>query len=137
VIATEIKKLYVSGSGNMSVANTLKTDDKINIRVTGSGNVTALVDAPDIEASVSGSGNITIKGSCKDLEAKGSGSGDIKAAELRSENAEVALTGSGTASVYASVSLDAKVSGSGSVFYSGNPKEQQIKKSGSGSVQKR
>ena len=45
------------------------------------------------------------------------------------------MSGSRTAHVCASVHLTAKVSGSGDIYYSGNPPNPQTELSGSGSIQ--
>ncbi len=54
--------------------------------------------------------------------------------DLLSENARVDITGAGSAEVYASVKLDAQVSGAGSVNYKGNPTNVKQEVSGAGSV---
>lgn len=137
VTGKNLNRLYVSGSGNITATNTIKNDDRIRVKVSGSGDISANLDAPKVEAESSGSGNITLRGKCKNFEADMSGSGDLKSSELLSENADVSIAGSGTASVHCSVKLKARASGSGSIYYSGNPEQQQIDKSGSGSVEKR
>jgi hypothetical protein len=55
--------------------------------------------------------------------------------KLLAENTAVKVSGNGNANVFASVKLDAKVSGSGNIFYSGNPTSPVIQKSGSGTIQ--
>ncbi|MEO7801250.1 MAG: head GIN domain-containing protein [Ginsengibacter sp.] len=137
VIGKDLNRLYVSGSGNIKVTNIIKNDDRIQVKVSGSGDISAILDVPKVEAESSGSGNITLRGKCKNFEADMSGSGDLKSSELLAENADVSIAGSGTASVHCSVKLKARASGSGSIYYSGNPQDQQINKSGSGSVEKR
>jgi len=44
------------------------------------------------------------------------------------------VSGSGNAHVFASVHLSASVSGSGDIYYRGNPQNPEIHTSGSGSV---
>lgn len=133
VSAPSLKRLLVSGSGSITLKNTLKDDGHIETKVSGSGDIKAFVDAPVVTAAIGGSGTITLEGKTKDFTCNIAGSGDIKCRKLLSEITTVSIVGSGTAHVFASVRLDAKVTGSGDVFYSGNPPSRQI--SGHGSLQ--
>ncbi|MEJ7674068.1 MAG: head GIN domain-containing protein [Chitinophagaceae bacterium] len=134
VSAPSLTRLIVSGSGSTISKGTLTDADKIEIKVSGSGGIDANIDAPSIVADVSGSGTINLRGRTKDFNSSISGSGDIKCNKLLSENTTVSVTGSGTAHVFASVHLLAKVTGSGDIYYSGNPPSPEIRKTGSGSV---
>ena len=121
VSATGIKKLTVTGSGDIVSKDTLKGANEIGLEVTGSGDINAIVDAPSVNADITGSGNITLQGRTKNFDCTISGSGDFKCKNLLSENTTVTITGSGTAHVFASVGLKANVSGSGDVYYGGSP----------------
>lgn len=134
VKAPLLTRLAVSGSGSLISNETLTADDHIEMKVSGSGNMDVHADVPTIISGVSGSGTLILAGRTRDLECTVSGSGDLKGRELLSENTVVHVSGSGSANVFASVSLNAKVSGSGDVVYSGNPSNPVIHKSGSGSV---
>ena len=134
VSAPILRRLYVSGSGSITSKSTLIDTDGIEFKVSGSGDINSLADAPVITAEVSGSGTLKLAGRTKDFNCSVGGSGDLKCKELLSENTIANVSGSGTAHVFASVSLDAKASGSGDIYYSGNPASPQIHKSGSGSV---
>jgi hypothetical protein len=135
VSSPSIQQLLVSGSGTITSKNLLKDEDKIELKVSGSGEIEANLDAPSIVANVSGSGKILLRGRTKNFSSTVSGSGDLDCEKLLAENTAVKVSGSGNANVFASVNLDAKVSGSGNIFYSGNPTSPQIHKSGSGSIQ--
>jgi len=135
VSAPVLARLFVSGSGSLTSTNTLKDADRIEFKVSGSGDINASIDAPNIIADVSGSGTLKLQGRTKNFESSVSGSGDITCKDLLAENTNVTVSGSGNAHVFASVSLNAKVSGSGGIYYSGKPTSPVIHKSGSGSVQ--
>ncbi len=134
VTTQSIKKLSVSGSGTIISKNILKDDEQIEMKVTGSGEINVTVDAPSIVSDISGSGKITAQGRTKNFDCKISGSGDLTGRNLLSENTIINVSGSGNAHVFASVSLQAKVSGSGDIYYSGNPASPKIQTSGSGSI---
>jgi Putative auto-transporter adhesin, head GIN domain len=135
VTAASLKKLYSSGSADIIAKEGIKNDDKIDIRVSGSGNINAQVNAPTIQAAVSGSGNLVLQGHTKIFDCTVSGSGDAKCGDLLSENTTIHVSGSGNAHVYASVSLKASAGGSGEIRYRGSPPDPEIHSSGSGSVQ--
>lgn len=134
VTAPDLKRLFVKGSGNIKGKNTLHNSQSISTRISGSGDINAEVDAPDIRAEISGSGNLSLQGHCKNFEGSISGSGDLKCSNLLSENAEVSIFGSGNAHVYSSVRLKASTTGSGDIYYRGNPSSPEISKTGSGNV---
>jgi len=134
VSAPSLTKLTVSGSGSITSKDTLMNAEHIEFKVSGSGDVTAIVDAPSVNAEIGGSGTITLSGKTKDFNCSITGSGDLKCKKLLSENTTAGITGSGTAHVFASVHLLAKITGSGDIYYSGHPTSPEIHKTGSGSV---
>ena len=60
----------------------------------------------------------------------------LKASNFKAENTVVEVAGSGDAEIFASENLQARVVGSGDIHYAGNPKKEDIKISGSGSIEK-
>ncbi len=135
VTAPVLNDISASGTGNITVSGTLKDKEEIEFDNSGTGNITADVDAPSIKAHSSGVGTITLTGRCRDLDANVSGVGNIKAFELLSENADADVSGVGSIQVHASQNLKAGVSGAGSIRYRGGANvESSI--SGVGSVKK-
>jgi hypothetical protein len=134
VTVPSLERITTSGSGDISGNDIIKSDEEFEIHSTGSGDVDIHLDAPSIKVSGSGSGNIQLSGRTRDFDARMSGSGDLMCANLQSENTSVSISGSGNASVFASVSLKARTTGSGDINYSGNPKKEDIHKSGSGDI---
>lgn len=134
VSAPDFNKLFVAGSGAITSKNTVKTTE-LETKVSGSGDINAIVDAPSVTANIGGSGTISLEGRTRNFDCSIGGSGDIKCNRLLSENTTVSITGSGTAHVFASIHLVAKVTGSGDVYYSGNPPSPEIHTTGSGSIQ--
>ena len=64
------------------------------------------------------------------------GAGKAHCYELLSETTKVDISGAGDADVFASVKLDAQVSGAGSVTYKGGATNVAQQVSGAGSVKK-
>jgi hypothetical protein len=134
VTAPNLSRLFVRGSGNINGRNTIHNDRSISTSISGSGDIHADVDAPEVSAEIAGSGNLSLQGRCKNFRGSISGSGDLKCSDLLSENTEVSIFGSGNAHVYSSVRLKASTTGSGDIFYRGNPSSPEISRTGSGSV---
>jgi len=134
VSMTKINTLQLSGSGNINGSGAFENDGKTNMMVSGSGNININSgNFKQLGLFVSGSGNIDLKGgSANDLEVAVSGSGNIDCSNVRTENAEVKISGSGNARVNASKSITANISGSGNVFYKGDPGNVSTKVIGSG-----
>lgn len=128
LILRSIMAIVIKGDG------IIKSKNQLEIVTSGSGDINLEVDAPAIHAVGSGSGDISLSGRTKDFDCKISGSGDVKCGNLKSENANIRLSGSSTAHVFASVNLKVNVSGSGDVYYSGNPTSPEIHILGSGIV---
>ena len=174
VTIKDIDGLSVSGSGDV-IGQTKLTGGNMDLKVSGSGNLTAEIEANDVEANVSGSGDLYMKGKINSLEsdisgsgkisfdgavfgtvdvgisgsgkfmASGSaneikttisGSGKILASELAVDKCNVRISGSGDVEINVKSSLDANISGSGTISYKGNPSRVNSHASGSGRIRK-
>ncbi len=111
----DLSKLSVSGAGNVEIVQ-LKTNK--------------------LEISVSGVGDVTISGSADALDMTLSGTGSFHGDKFRVKQAKARCSGVGSAVVNASDDLDASVSGVGSIEYVGSPNVKQSV-SGIGSVKKK
>ncbi|OUR99002.1 DUF2807 domain-containing protein [Flavobacteriales bacterium 33_180_T64] len=130
----DINKVALSGSGD------LWNEDKIiannlEVSLSGSGDIILNLQTKHVSGKVTGSGDLTLKGSTTDLKAGVTGSGDFHGFNLQSTNTDVSVTGSGDAAVVCSGHLKARVTGSGDIEYRGNPKTEDTKVSGSGSIE--
>jgi hypothetical protein len=124
----------VSGSGDMELRGKFKS---FTSDISGSGEI--LMNAT-IESSadfgISGSGKIIAKGSAQTVKAKITGSGKVMAADLETDKCDVRISGSGGVEINVKNELDARITGSGSVYYKGDPKRVNADASGSGKVRK-
>lgn len=132
ISAKKLSSLTMSGSGNMSVENTITSSD-LAATLSGSGSITATTNVKSLAATISGSGNISLNGKSEAANVTISGSGDFKGNKLSADRVAVQISGSADVSINAVSTIEAVISGSGSVRYSGNP---VVKKTiiGSGSV---
>ena len=135
VTAPEINSIRSSGAASVKVKDVLKSDGRIMMEASGSADITAEVDAPEVEAEASGASDIALSGRTKNYTASASGSADIKSSNLQTENTDVKASGASSVHVHASVSLKAGASGSASVYYKGGATVQQ-KTSGAADIKK-
>lgn len=119
ITTASLKEVEVFGSGDITGEGKFTNDNKMEIGVTGSGNIKLDVDAPKVEVKTTGSGDIYLSGNTKDITCNSMGSGDIDAADLKAENAKVKTMGSGDVKVFASIKLDCTINGSGNIKYHG------------------
>ncbi|MGY3211299.1 head GIN domain-containing protein [Mucilaginibacter sp. HD30] len=133
ITAREITDINLSGSGNVTVKNLLITS-ALRLALSGSGNLTGNINVSTVDCNLNGSGNIKLGGTTTNAKVKLAGSGNFVANDLKAITTDVEVIGSGTARVNASKSLNAKVVGTGSVHYNGNPKTITKSKSGGGQV---
>lgn len=129
----DINAVSLTGSGDVWNENTISAPH-FKTSVTGSGDIILDVEATSVDASVTGSGDLTLKGRTNNLKVSVTGSGDYKGFNLIANDVDVSVNGSGDAKVVCNGNLTARVSGSGDIKYSGNPKTEDTKVAGSGSI---
>lgn len=111
--APDVRRFDVSGSGRLDIAN--YRQDRLEIDLSGSGEVTAHGQARAVNVDISGSGSADL--------------GDVKA-----ETAEVQVSGSGTATVAPTRRAKLDVAGSGGVTLKSRPDQLESEVSGSGHI---
>ncbi len=128
--------IEVSGASNINGVAKIVNTENLKLDVSGAGDINMEVDAPAIGADISGAGSVNLKGETKTFDLTLTGAGKAHCYELLSETTTVDISGAGDADVFASVKLDAQVSGAGSVTYKGGATNVAQQVSGAGSVKK-
>ncbi len=136
VTAPSYRVIEVSGASDIIGETKISNPEDLELHTSGAGDIKMDVDAPKLIAEISGSGSINLKGQTKNVELGLSGAGHAHCYDLLAENTKINISGAGSAEVYASVSLDAEVSGAGSVSYKGNATNVTQHVSGVGNVSK-
>ncbi len=135
ITVKEINGVYVSSSGDIVSQGLLKSDD-FEASISGSGGIEVEVDARTVSSRISGAGNIELSGSSSDARLGISGSGKYFAEDLKVGDYNITISGSGRATVNVEGELDVRISGSGNVYYKGNPTGVNSSTSGSGKVRR-
>jgi hypothetical protein len=129
----DINGVFVSGSGKVISDNKIFSKN-ISLRLSGSGLIDMALDVNNIlEADLSGSGLIFLEGDTYKGIYDISGSGKIESFDMHTDITDVAITGSGRCETTAYNNLDVTLSGSGSVWFKGNPRISKYI-SGSGKI---
>lgn len=136
VTAPVYNNIETSGACDILGQTKLVNAEDLRLDVTGAGKIQMEVNAPRLKAEISGSGSINLKGETKDVDLDLTGAGHAHCFDLLAENTKVDISGAGSAEVFASVRLDADVSGAGHVSYKGNASDVHQTVSGAGSVKK-
>jgi len=125
----------ISGSGSFKGVDEIIASS-FEATISGSGNIEGKAVIDNFTAKISGSGKISFAGTCSDANISIFGSGKFSGNEFDMKNAAVDISGSGKANICVSDYLNAKITGSGEIIYSGQPKIES-KISGSGKLKKR
>ena len=101
----------------------------------GDGNITATgVNSRSLTVALPGSGTIRAAGTTARLDATVGGAGTALLNQLIAHDAKAALTGDGSILLTATHRLNANVSGTGTILYSGNPPHVTTTVTGSGTI---
>ena len=92
------------------------------------------VHAASLDVRVPGVGVLVARGTADRLDAGLAGSGDVQLQDLVAGKVRATVSGSGRLQVHASESLDAIVSGTGAIFYSGDPGSVNRDVTGTGAI---
>ncbi|WPU95164.1 head GIN domain-containing protein [Mucilaginibacter sabulilitoris] len=133
VTAKDLNSVGVTGSGDIYFKDGITTNS-LKLQITGSGDMLGKVSVKTLESKISGSGDMKLSGRADESMVSVVGSGDFTARELVTVNTAVRVAGSGDAVVNASDKVEASVSGSGDIHYTGGAKNISSSKAGSGDI---
>lgn len=133
----EYRSVVSMGSGNIYGEHTFNSP-RLELRLTGSGNMEMeKLKADNVRCELTGSGNLKVEdGTTDNLDVRVTGSGNFNARDFHSKTVNVKSSGSGNTTVKVKDQLTADLTGSGDVFYYGNPVVNSYV-SGSGKVKKK
>lgn len=134
VYANQLNKVELSGACNLETRGQISSPDRLDITMAGSSKGMLDLNAPDIKISMAGSGKVNARGKTRNLKVNIAGSGAFTGPDLLSESADISISGSGDAKVFASVGLKVSIAGSGNVIYGGNPTNVKKSIAGSGNI---
>jgi hypothetical protein len=125
-----LNEISLYGSG--SIKSNKKIANKMSIKLDGCGDISLNLYSPKTDASLLGSGTILLAGYSKTFNCKVTGSGTIKALQLDSDEVNATVMGSGAVTVLSNESITGRINGSGTIAFSGEPKGQDLQRTGTG-----
>ena len=136
------KTLKISNRDSYSSRNTCRVDITIpeleKVSLSGSGDIEIVdLDETSFTFKLSGSGDLRASGRVEELEIRLSGSGDIDTRDLLADDTYCKISGSGSVKLHAKEYFEGTVSGSGNIYYYGEPEHISTHVSGSGRIKKR
>jgi hypothetical protein len=135
IVTDKLEGFSLSGSGSVTGGNKFTGGDRLDLDISGSGNMHFDVNTPSIKSSISGTGDIYLSGETRNSKINIAGSGDYHAENLKSEMVKVEIAGSGNAYLFADSTLDIDIAGVGNVNYKGGASVTQSI-AGSGKIKK-
>ncbi|MDX1686114.1 MAG: head GIN domain-containing protein [Saprospiraceae bacterium] len=134
---SNLESVKMNGSGRVEIAAGTMAVEKASLIVTGSGTIRAdLKEQKILNTVLAGSGRLELTGRTEEADIAISGSGDVLALGLSSKLAKVNISGSGECQIHVTDTLDVTIAGSGDVYYKGEP-EISRRMVGSGQVLKK
>lgn len=119
-----LEELTTSGASDIESDGSFNLD-RFVLKSSGASDIELKLTANSVEVNSSGASDIEITGTTDELKVENSGASDIDLDKLKAKKVKVYCSGAANTCVYASESIDAKVSGVSSVCYAGNPSEER------------
>jgi len=120
----DVRALELTGLGSLA-AGEISTD-RLAVTMGGGGRVVIRsLRAADLDLTLTGLGQVEVGGAVGRQSILVTGGGEYDGSDLESGVAAVTLTGVGKATVWATESLDVKLTGAGTVEYYGEPRVTQ------------
>jgi hypothetical protein len=141
-VTTEVQSgtLVISSTpGRLSTKSPMSVEISVPalsaLTLTGSGSIAVDgLETQSLDVALPGSGSLTGSGTAERLDVTVSGSGLVQFGSLVATNVRALVSGSGSVFVTATKSLDAAVSGSGAILYTGSPQDVTKSVTGTGMI---
>jgi hypothetical protein len=130
-----LDRVKISGAGEIFGESSFSNLSDLELVISGAGNMDLDFDCENLDVAVSGAGQLDLSGSANTLKAVISGAGGIRAFDLSTTDTEFRISGAGSGRLTVSDYLKATITGSGNLYYRGDP-ETDVHITGSGKVMK-
>ncbi len=116
-----LDRVKISGAGEIFGESSFSNLSDLELVISGAGNMDLDFDCVNLDVTVSGAGQLELSGSANTFNALISGAGGIRAFDLSTEDTEFRITGAGSGRLSVSDYLKATITGSGNLYYRGEP----------------
>lgn len=133
IYAPTLRQLENGGVASVEVDRL--TTDRLEVENSGVGSLyLSGLTVRQMDAECSGVGNVELSGTADEARLECSGVGSIKAERLTAKAVRADVSGVGGVSCHATESIDADVSGVGSLRYGGKPQRKNLNRTGVGKI---
>lgn len=143
---SESKKVYVTyitldnisaSSGSEIHSEDIIKSQQLSISASSGADINFGIFSQDLNLHASSGGTLEVRGKSTSLDAKASSGGTIKGKDLKVINCSAKASSGGEIYVNVKDRIEGKASSGGEITYFGNPTDENIKKSNSGSVRRK
>ena len=132
----KLYKIDLSGGSRANIAGFSSSHD-FSVELSGGSRVSGDIKAADADFGLSGGSQVDLAGSADDLDINGSGGSHLTLESFPVDNADINLSGGGSATVNVNGTLDVNLSGGSKVVYVGEPIMGDIDLSGDSTISKK
>lgn len=132
----ELYKIDLSGGSRADITGFSSSHDLL-VELSGGSRVAGDIKTGDVDFHLSGGSQVNLKGTAEDLDVNGSGGSRMDLEAFSVDNADVNISGGGSATVNVNGTLDINLSGGSMVIYVGEPTMGDIDLSGSSTLRKK
>ena len=132
---SELEKIKVTGAAMVENKGVLESDD-VELDLEGAGVVKLNVKCNKLDADLSGAGKVELSGKAQSQRLTLSGAGGLEAYGLESKFSNIKVSGIGSAKVFVTNELTAKLEGLGGIKYIGDPEVIDSEINGIGVIEK-
>jgi len=129
----ELKEIRTMGAALIKNEDYLRSKD-LEIRMDGAGVIDLKVYGEGLKVVLSGAGIVSLAGEVQEQELQLTGAGKLEAFDLVSEVCDISVGGLGSAEIYVTEKLNAKIEGVGSINYAGDPEDIVTEINGLGKI---
>jgi hypothetical protein len=98
----------------------ISAPDLNSLVITGAASANITLDTNALGIDIAGAASLTLTGTVNTLTVNASGAANVNAFEMKATHASVVVAGAGNIDVYASETLDVRITGAGRVRYDGD-----------------
>jgi hypothetical protein len=125
----ELTSLKASGACEVKTEAAI-TSSPLEVKASGASEVTMEMNVKELDTEVSGAAEVKLSGYAAHHDAQVSGAANLKASGLKTEVAEVEISGAGNANLDVTEEVKGEVTGAGSLNLASTPKIKNVSKSG-------
>lgn len=130
--APVISSIALNGAGKIDAYNLIT--DELLFETNGSATLSSSFDVNKLHTIINGTGNANLSGTADYSHFSITGTGSILASTVETDTCEIIITGVGDVRISVSKFLEVTISGSGNVYYTGDPETVNEYITGTGQV---